>query len=466
MLNVLALVLSCCGDGGTVTPGPWVPSDGGGGSCSSCAPLSAQYWLGASASGLSSAKNLGALSTGLVLNTSGTPSQYAGTSCTNQFPRSLNNSGAATCASVSLTADVTGTLPEANGGTGTTALTCSSGQALTSNGSAYSCTSGPFAAGGSSPQVQYNNGGVLGGMTNYQSDGTRPLVVAETSIPSPPAAKALHFDLAVGDAGFVFPVTLDSMFTVPVPVGIRSLWASHSTSFTLHYQSHFLSIWGGGSATVVNNGTNQALTFDNTSTNTNAWDATSWKGRQKTTGLTSGATGNSIASIRDSNNHSWLGNTAGAGGFLFRLRTCIASANTHQRSFFGLANQASEFTATLEPSQLTNTIYFGCDNAQTTLRVCSNDNSGSATCSTNLGASFPCQTSGACYDFWLEAKPNASSVHWYVERLDSAALNEGDITSDLPQNSVQLSMHSYMNTADAGTAVRQDWAVFETLDNW
>ena len=75
------------------------PSGGG-------APTDATYWVGAAHAGLSAEINLGALSTGLVLNTGGTPSQYAGTSCTNQFPRSLNNSGAATCASVA-TADVT-----------------------------------------------------------------------------------------------------------------------------------------------------------------------------------------------------------------------------------------------------------------------------------------------------------------------------------------------------------------------
>jgi len=51
--------------------------------------------------------------TGLVLSTTGTGalSAYAGTSCTNQFPRSLNASGAASCSSVALGSDVTGSLP-------------------------------------------------------------------------------------------------------------------------------------------------------------------------------------------------------------------------------------------------------------------------------------------------------------------------------------------------------------------
>ena len=62
--------------------------------------------------------------TGLVLgNGASTPTAYGGATCTNQFVRALNASGAATCNTVSLTADVTGTLPVGNGGTGATTIT-------------------------------------------------------------------------------------------------------------------------------------------------------------------------------------------------------------------------------------------------------------------------------------------------------------------------------------------------------
>lgn len=105
-------------------------TDGGG------APTDAEYWVATANGTLSAERNLGLLTTGLVLNTVtaavGVPSTYAGTSCTNQFPRSLSASAAATCASVSLTADVTGTLGFANGGMGATAFTA--GSVLFSNG--------------------------------------------------------------------------------------------------------------------------------------------------------------------------------------------------------------------------------------------------------------------------------------------------------------------------------------------
>jgi len=85
--------------------------DGGGGSGG--APTNASYITKVAESGLSAEFAMASLGTGLVKNTTttGVPSIYAGTSCSNQFPRSLDSSGAASCASVALAADVSGTLP-------------------------------------------------------------------------------------------------------------------------------------------------------------------------------------------------------------------------------------------------------------------------------------------------------------------------------------------------------------------
>lgn len=62
------------------------------------APSTAQYWTGAADGTLSAEKNLGALGTGLVINTAGVPSAYAGSTCgANSYAASTNASGALTC---------------------------------------------------------------------------------------------------------------------------------------------------------------------------------------------------------------------------------------------------------------------------------------------------------------------------------------------------------------------------------
>lgn len=102
------------------------------------APNSADYLVGTANASLSAEQSLGALTTGLLLNTvagsTGTVSAYGGTSCTNQFPRSLNASGSATCATVA-DADVVDTITASNylllsGGAVTGDISFSTGKAL------------------------------------------------------------------------------------------------------------------------------------------------------------------------------------------------------------------------------------------------------------------------------------------------------------------------------------------------
>lgn len=77
------------------------------------APTDAKYVTATTNATLTAEQSIGALTTGLLLNTvaaaEGTLSAYGGTSCTNQFPRSLDASGAATCASVA-NADLAGSI--------------------------------------------------------------------------------------------------------------------------------------------------------------------------------------------------------------------------------------------------------------------------------------------------------------------------------------------------------------------
>ena len=88
------------------------------------APSGATYITQVADGTLTNEQALGALATGVLFNstTTGVLSIYVGTTCTNQFVRALSTAAVATCNTVSLTADVTGTLPVGNGGTGITSL--------------------------------------------------------------------------------------------------------------------------------------------------------------------------------------------------------------------------------------------------------------------------------------------------------------------------------------------------------
>ena len=69
---------------------------GGGGG----APTGYAYWGSGTDATLSAEVNLAALSTGLLINTAGTPSAYTGSTCTNQVVRLLSASGVATCQTI------------------------------------------------------------------------------------------------------------------------------------------------------------------------------------------------------------------------------------------------------------------------------------------------------------------------------------------------------------------------------
>lgn len=148
----------------------WNAVGGGGG-----APTTAQYWVGAADATLSAEHNLGALSTGLVINTTGTPSAFTGTSCTNQFPRSLSASGAATCASVDLSGDTATTaLPTSKGGTGTDTTVAAANRVFVTTGADYVVKALPACTDTGGNHINYN------GSTQTFSCGTSNSVGATT----------------------------------------------------------------------------------------------------------------------------------------------------------------------------------------------------------------------------------------------------------------------------------------------
>jgi len=150
--------------------GAWTTITGAGGN-----PIDSSYWTRVPEGALTNETPLSALATALILNTTatGVPVAYAGTSCTNQFPRSLSVVGAATCATVDLLLDTTATLTVARGGTGLTtgtsggvlaftgATTLASSVALTANaivlGGGAGATPSPLASLGTTTTLLHGN---------------------------------------------------------------------------------------------------------------------------------------------------------------------------------------------------------------------------------------------------------------------------------------------------------------------
>lgn len=99
-------------------------------------PTAASYWTRVAETDLTNETALSTLATALLLNTTatGAPVAYTGTTCTNQFVRSLSAVGAATCATVAFATDTSGTLTVDRGGTGLTVGTSGGILAFTATG--------------------------------------------------------------------------------------------------------------------------------------------------------------------------------------------------------------------------------------------------------------------------------------------------------------------------------------------
>jgi len=121
--------------------GAWTVLVGGGGN-----PIGASYWTRVSEASLTNETPLSALATALLLNTTatGVPVAYGGTSCTAQYAQALSAIGAATCATVNLLTETSGTLTVARGGTGL--ATGTSGGILAFSGPASLVSSGALTA--------------------------------------------------------------------------------------------------------------------------------------------------------------------------------------------------------------------------------------------------------------------------------------------------------------------------------
>lgn len=134
----------------------------------------------------------------------------------------------------------------------------------------------------------------------------------------------------------------------------------------------------------------------------------------------------------------WIGNGAGLGGFFMQFRFGIVIPQAGMRYNVGLFASSAVVTS-VDPSSKLNMMCFGVDAGDSNLQIMRNDGSGTAT-KTDLGANFPGKTANAVYRASFYCAPNASTVYYRVDRMDSAFTATGNFSTDLVANTQFLSV--------------------------
>ena len=174
-------------------------------------------------------------------------------------------------------------------------------------------------------------------------------------------------------------------------------------------------------------------------------------------GYVSAATAGASAGTRHGLLQFWRGNAAGLGGFFYLARVGIAQFQANLRAFVGLYGTATAI-GNVNPSTLLNMVGLAVDSGQTTWRIMRNDGSGTAT-AIDLGANFPANTSGAdLYELALWCAPNSGTINYRVERLNTAFVAEGVLSTDLPANTALLAPQIWVNNGTTAAAVAMDVA--------
>lgn len=168
--------------------------------------------------------------------------------------------------------------------------------------------------------------------------------------------------------------------------------------------------------------------------------------------VTSAATANSAAELRNTTVECWRGNAVGQGGFFFSTRFAMSSTTALQRTAVGLFATTAAIATTQSPSALTNCFFMGNDSADANMQIMHNDGAGNCT-KINLGASFPANTPAAIYEVMFFAPPNSNSINWRATRLDTGAVAEGVISTDMPDQATFLAWHAYANNGGTAAAV-------------
>lgn len=331
-------------------------------------------------------------------------------------------------------------LVPASGGSGTTKFLREDGTFATPAGG------GGGTPGGTSGQIQYNNGGALGGVSEVEASLGRLRLLTTTDL------------TAAAAGGVILGAVTKAARTMPAFIaqegGARALQANLSAGRFIYVmpQMNNTSFTVFGVATPTATGTATAVTLGT---------ADIYGYEAKVEALVTVAATTAVAGFRNNDRLVTVGGpAAGVGGFAFTTRggpaTGVATATS--RFFMGLANSTVAPTD-VEPSSITSIVGIGYDAADTNLQIMHNDATGTAT-KVDLGASFPVPTTdrSAWYELALYSpKGTTQSVNWTVTNLITGATASGTITTDMPAASAGLCPRIWSSAGGTSSVIGVAW---------
>lgn len=177
--------------------------------------------------------------------------------------------------------------------------------------------------------------------------------------------------------------------------------------------------------------------------------------RRKRDVLTTAASANTFAQLRDSTAIMWRRR-----GFIFRARFGISTSISDNRIIVGAF---ASWAANNDPVNATDCIFVGKDSADTNLSIFHNDSAGTCT-KVGLGASFPANTSNAdIYEVVFQCDAGGSTITYSVTNILTAATTSGSVTTNLPTISTLMFPGFWMATgATASVSVMNCFAFFRT----
>jgi hypothetical protein len=167
-----------------------------------------------------------------------------------------------------------------------------------------------------------------------------------------------------------------------------------------------------------------------------------------------GTTATGSSGIQSTNPVVWRGNAAGLGGFFCHFRYGTATSASDLRALIGLSALNAALAG--EPSAQANTLAVGFDSTDTNWQVIRRDGSTASKTDTGIAKS----TTGALWDFYAYAAPNASTITVRVVNVGTGAVavDNVELSTNLPTNTTFLNMHAQVMSVTGTTAKEIDVA--------